>query len=106
MGILFLIQLFHCHVEWHLQAGLGAQFIEAPLIMQTRIKLPESFLNVCRESGVGTTGNALGLEGLEQLESEKVLGKYREYLETKGVVALVSCICSAIAGLIVIIMVS
>jgi hypothetical protein len=70
------------------------------------MKIPESSVNICKDSGIGTTGNALGFEGFEHLENEKPMRKYRDYLDTKGVVALVSCISSAIAGLFVIVMVS
>ncbi|KAH9958043.1 multicopper oxidase-domain-containing protein [Russula dissimulans] len=30
--------IFHCHIQWHLQAGLAATFIEAPLEMEQRAR--------------------------------------------------------------------
>jgi iron transport multicopper oxidase len=98
--------MLHCHVEWHLQAGLAAQFIEAPLVMQNRFKIPNGVVNMCKELGVGVEGNAAGYGGLEHVGDERVLVRYREYLEAKGIVALVACILSAISGLVVIILVS
>jgi len=54
------VWLFHCHVEWHVEAGLSATFVEAPEILQQTIKTPPDHLRVCHEDGVLTQGNAAG----------------------------------------------
>lgn len=51
--------LFHCHVEWHVEAGLSVTIIEAPDELQ-RIKIPQNHLDTCRKDGMATRGNAAG----------------------------------------------
>lgn len=74
--------------------------------MQNRLKIPNAFVNMCKDLGVGVSGNAAGYSGLEHVEDDRVLGRYKEYLEAKGIGALVACVGSAVAGLVVIILVS
>ncbi len=50
---------FHCHVEWHVEAGLTVTLIEAPDELQGR-KIPLDHLEVCRQEGISTEGNAAG----------------------------------------------
>ena len=54
------IWLFHCHIEWHMKAGLVATMIEAPMDLQRVLQVPEDQLRVCREAGLPTAGNAAG----------------------------------------------
>lgn len=59
------VWLFHCHVEWHMQAGLAATFVEAPAELHKimEAKIPEDHLAVCGAAaagGVPTAGNAAG----------------------------------------------
>lgn len=55
------INLFHCHIEWHVEAGLTVTFVEAPLMLQKKQgKVPEDHLAVCRAQGIKTEGNAVG----------------------------------------------
>lgn len=56
------IWFFHCHVDWHLEQGLAAVFIEAPLLLQERETLTESVLNTCKSGNIPTKGNAVGNE--------------------------------------------
>ena len=44
--------LFHCHINWHLQAGLGAVFVENRQHLQRLFRVPEDWLRVCRAAGV------------------------------------------------------
>lgn len=53
--------LMHCHIEWHLEAGLALTFIEAP----ERIAKPSSNVSAvierhCAALGRGFEGNAMG----------------------------------------------
>jgi iron transport multicopper oxidase len=53
------VWLFHCHIEFHTEAGLTATFIEAPE-RTTNIRIPPDHLDVCRKYGLATAGNSLG----------------------------------------------
>ncbi|KAH8648647.1 iron transport multicopper oxidase FET3 [Xylariales sp. PMI_506] len=54
------IWLFHCHIEWHMDAGLASTMIEAPIQMQQNLTVPQDFLDLCSADGVATAGNAAG----------------------------------------------
>lgn len=55
------ITLFHCHIEWHVEAGLTATFIEAPTELQaSKPYIPVSHKNVCSAQGIAMKGNAAG----------------------------------------------
>ena len=50
---------FHCHIDWHLEAGFFATFIEAPLQLQQQ-SIPQDQLQDCKIQGLPTAGNAAG----------------------------------------------
>jgi len=52
--------LFHCHIEWHVDAGLSATMIEAPLQLQQTQRIPQGHLQTCYADGTPTQGNAAG----------------------------------------------
>lgn len=55
------IWLFHCHIEWHVQSGLMATFVEAPLERRKGLTaLPEDHRAACAAAGVAMEGNAAG----------------------------------------------
>jgi iron transport multicopper oxidase len=63
------ITLFHCHIEWHVEAGLTLVFIEAPTeLQQMGIKIPQGHLDVCNKAGIPTSGNAMGRSGNSWLD--------------------------------------
>jgi Multicopper oxidase len=40
---------YHCHIGWHMDAGLLATFIEAPEELRASgVKIPDGFLNQCQ----------------------------------------------------------
>ncbi|KAK4155052.1 putative multicopper like protein [Chaetomidium leptoderma] len=105
------VWLFHCHIEWHVQSGLMATFIEAPLDMQRDITLPADHLAVCEKAGVPTVGNAAGHGGLSSSRSGDWLdlsgermppGRLPEGITTRGIVALVFSCVSGILGVAVV----
>ncbi|CCC10182.1 unnamed protein product [Sordaria macrospora k-hell] len=53
------VWLFHCHVEWHVEMGLTATFIEGPEELRGH-QFPADHLENCRIGGVPTRGNAVG----------------------------------------------
>ncbi|KAJ1957716.1 ferroxidase fet3 [Linderina pennispora] len=57
------IWMFHCHVTIHAVRGLMMVFVEAPDVMQQRIKVPQSVVSQCRQQGIKTTGNVVGNMG-------------------------------------------
>jgi iron transport multicopper oxidase len=55
------IQLFHCHSEWHVEAGLTATFVEAPAELKAaKPYIPVSHRDVCDKHGIARKGNAAG----------------------------------------------
>lgn len=57
--------IFHCHIEWHLQAGLAVTFITAPEQMAAaaisgRHPVPQFMYDQCAALGEPTMGNAAG----------------------------------------------
>jgi iron transport multicopper oxidase len=103
-GYASLTQLFHCHIEWHLQAGLASILVESPELMQTLMKVPDSVTQTCARQGVKTTGNAAGFDDASTFTGlSHSPGLYPETLTPKGVGALVACIASAVMGLVAIV---
>ncbi|KAI0550600.1 multicopper oxidase [Xylaria curta] len=54
------VHLMHCHIEWHVEAGLTSTFIVAPDVLQKTITIPQDHLDACRRQHIPTTGNAAG----------------------------------------------
>ena len=55
------VSLFHCHIEWHVESGLTATFIEAPTQLQAmKPYIPVSHRDVCSAQGISMKGNAAG----------------------------------------------
>ena len=50
------VWLVHCHVEWHVAAGLVATFIEAP--DHINYTIPSDHVKVCKKYGMQYQGNA------------------------------------------------
>jgi hypothetical protein len=38
----------HCHIDWHVLMGMIAQFVEAPDVMQTQLKIPSQLRRQCK----------------------------------------------------------
>ncbi|MCJ1393552.1 hypothetical protein MMC18_006427 [Xylographa bjoerkii] len=54
------VWLFHCHIEWHVEAGLSATMVEAPEVLQAQQRIPPEGFETCVSDGVPTRGNAVG----------------------------------------------
>jgi len=54
------IFLFHCHIEWHVESGLSATMIEAPDKLAEQQSIPHDHLQICKQQGIPTKGNAAG----------------------------------------------
>jgi iron transport multicopper oxidase len=96
------VWLFHCHIEWHMDSGLAATFIEAPLELQKTLKIPEDHYQVCEASGTLTAGNAAGnTKDLFDLTGQNVSpAPLPAGFTAKGIVALVFSCIAAILGLL------
>ncbi|KAJ1538953.1 ferroxidase fet3 [Cladochytrium tenue] len=63
------VWLFHCHIEWHLQAGLAATMIEAPELISVGGvvggQLSSVWSDQCTAQGLVASGNAAGNTGTD-----------------------------------------
>ena len=57
----------HCHIDWHVVAGMIAQFIEAPLEMQETLKVPQPIYDQCKMDGIPTSWDAYGEYGHSEM---------------------------------------
>ncbi|KAK0706656.1 Cupredoxin [Lasiosphaeria miniovina] len=98
------VWLFHCHIEWHVQSGLMATFVEAPLDLQKSLVIPQNHKDACAAAGVPTVGNAAGNSAnyLDLSGQNVPPGLIPEGFTTRGIVALVFSIISGLLGVAVI----
>ncbi|KAH6620689.1 multicopper like protein [Chaetomium sp. MPI-SDFR-AT-0129] len=110
------VWLFHCHIEWHVQSGLMATFVEAPLEMQKTLSIPRDHYAACEKGNVPTVGNAAGHGTVDG--NRKVVEGGNGWLDlsgqnvpppalpdgftTKGIVALAFSCLSGILGVSVV----
>ncbi|KAK0634673.1 multicopper like protein [Bombardia bombarda] len=94
------VWLFHCHIEWHVQSGLMATFVEAPLELQKSLTIPKDHFDVCAAGNVPTTGNAAGnTVNLLDLTGQNVPpAPFPKGFTARGIVALVFSCLSGILG--------
>lgn len=52
----------HCHIQWHVNAGLAATFVEAPEQIQLKQggKMNAAVIDQCKHQGQKFEGNAAG----------------------------------------------
>ncbi|KAG0005660.1 hypothetical protein BGZ80_004046 [Entomortierella chlamydospora] len=93
------VWLFHCHIEWHLQAGLAVTFIEAPDLIPSVIKVDQSHYDNCKALDIPFSGNAAGKEGLDLTGANLGPDPLPGTFTAKGIVALVFTIIAALLGL-------
>jgi iron transport multicopper oxidase len=67
------------HIEWHLEAGLAIQLVEAPLVMQQRNTVPQTLYDQCKSLDQPFSGNAAGHPSTTDLSGLK-LGPYPQVL--------------------------
>lgn len=94
------VWLFHCHIEWHMDQGLIATMIEAPLQLQD-MKVPTDHLDACRAAQVPTGGNAAGNKRnvLDLAGENSPPPPLPAGFTTKGYIALIASCASAFLGL-------
>jgi len=93
------VWFFHCHLDWHLEQGLAAVFIEDPLAIQKQTP-PQDFYDNCVAAGVPTKGNAAGNIDFFDLTGENVQSQpLPEGFTLKGYIAFAISTFAGIFGL-------
>ncbi|KAF9333152.1 ferroxidase fet3 [Podila minutissima] len=90
---------FHCHIEWHLQAGLATTMIEAPEAMAGVLTVDPKHFEQCKALGIPYEGNAAGNQGLGLTGQNVGPNPLSGTFTAKGNVALVFTIIAALMGL-------
>ncbi|KAI0310690.1 Fet3 protein [Amylostereum chailletii] len=95
---------FHCHIEWHLEAGLAVTLIEAPLEIQSRAQTvlapPARLTDNCAAQSLLSSGNAAGhasgtdLAGLPEGPDPQNNGWH-----ARGIGAMAGCVLAAVVGM-------
>jgi len=95
------VWFFHCHIEWHLEAGLAVSFVEAPLQAQKFAgNVPPVMYDHCKTLGKPIYGNAAGIASTTDLTGLP-LGPYPQKLgwHQKGIGAMAGCVLAAVLGM-------
>ncbi|KAF8588813.1 multicopper oxidase [Ramaria rubella] len=92
---------FHCHIEWHLDAGLAVTFLEAPLLAQQNTQLPPYVPAHCNALSLPSTGNAAGHNSTTDL-SGLTIGPFPQNLgwHQRGIGAMAGCVLAAVVGML------
>ena len=98
------VWLFHCHIEWHVDQGLIATLVEAPLEVQKSLTIPQNHLDACKAASIPTAGNAAGntVNLLDLTGANSAPKPLPAGFTPRGIVALTFSIVSALLGLAVI----
>lgn len=98
------VWLFHCHIEWHVDQGLIATMVEAPLELQKTLTIPEDHFAACQAGNVPYSGNAAAnTEDFLDLKGANVAPKpLPAGFTARGIVALIFSCIAALLGLAVI----
>ncbi|KAH6889240.1 Cupredoxin [Thelonectria olida] len=95
------VWIFHCHIDWHLSSGLAMLLIEAPKQIQEKVTIPQAHYDVCEAAGVPYKGNAAAnTEDYFDLAGQNAQpGFIPDGFTTRGIVALVFSVISAVIGI-------
>lgn len=100
------IWLFHCHIQWHLDSGLAATIVEAPLDLQQSLTIPQNHYDACAAAStpVPTTGNAAGntVNFLDLSGEPAPPGRLPDGFTARGIVALVFSCLAGVLGVAVV----
>ncbi|SGY78825.1 BQ5605_C008g04964 [Microbotryum silenes-dioicae] len=96
--------MFHCHISWHLTAGLAVIFIESPAESQQELVIPQVMKDQCAALGIPSAGNAVGKFSTTDLAGV-ARGPYPQVLgwRPKGIGALAGCIITALLGMVTVV---
>lgn len=92
--------LFHCHIDWHMDQGLAAIFVEAPNHLQN-ITLPSDHIAACKAVNMPYVGNAAGNdEDFTDLKGQNSQAGFQpQKFTSRGEVAMAFAILSALCGM-------
>ncbi|KAJ3142493.1 hypothetical protein HK100_002936 [Physocladia obscura] len=90
------VWLFHCHIEWHLEAGLAALLIEAPSLVTNTID--STMKGFCDAQGIRSSGNAAGNLALDMSGQNLSPSVLPDYITARGWGAMVGCAISSFVG--------
>ena len=98
---------FHCHIEWHLSAGLAITLISAPaeiVSSNKQLPIPSFVADQCAALGLPTEGNAAGLNSTTDLTG-LTLGPdlQNNGWHSKGIGAMAGCVLSAVLGMLAVV---
>ncbi|KAF9574135.1 ferroxidase fet3 [Mortierella alpina] len=93
------VWFFHCHIEWHLEAGLAMTLIEGPEVMPNVLSVDPKHYEHCRALGLPYQGNAAGNAGLDMTGQNVGTRLLEQVWTAKGIVALVFSVLAALMGL-------
>ncbi|KAL3473071.1 Cupredoxin [Aspergillus californicus] len=95
------VWMFHCHIDWHLMQGLAMTFVEAPLLIQDRISLPQDHMSACDAAGIAHEGNAAGntVDYQDLRGQNEQPGWIPDGFTAGGIVSLVFTVLSAFLGM-------
>ncbi|KAF9989990.1 ferroxidase fet3 [Mortierella antarctica] len=98
------VWFFHCHIEWHLEAGLAMTLVEAPEVMPSVLTVDPRHYEHCEALGIPYRGNAAGHAGLDMTgANEGTVRLAPGRFKAKGVVALVCTVVAALVGLVAVV---
>ncbi|KAK2607355.1 hypothetical protein N8I77_006034 [Diaporthe amygdali] len=100
------VWLFHCHIEWHVESGLIATMVEAPLDLQQTLTIPQNHYDACAAASpaMPTVGNAAGntVDLLDLSGEPSPPARLPDGFTARGIVALVFSCISGILGVAVV----
>ncbi|KAG5457489.1 MAG: Cupredoxin [Olpidium bornovanus] len=91
--------LFHCHIEWHMENGLVATFIEAPLEAQKQMTLPQQALDHCTAQGIFPGMNAAKAQGLDMSNDHDGPQPLPGVFDGRGIIAFAFSAITAAMGI-------
>jgi len=97
------VWFFHCHIEWHLEAGLAVTLIEAPEVMNSVLTVDPTHYEQCKALGIPYQGNAAGNSGLDLNGANLGPTILPGTFTAKGIVALIFTIIAALLGLLTVV---
>ncbi|KAF4306098.1 iron transport multicopper oxidase fet3 [Botryosphaeria dothidea] len=95
------VWLFHCHIEWHMDSGLAATMIEAPLELQRTLQISDNHYQVCNAGNTLTSGNAAGntVDFYDLSGENKSKAPLPAGFTARGIVALVFSCTAGFVGM-------
>ncbi|BGP27055.1 ferroxidase fet3 [Rhodotorula toruloides] len=100
--------IFHCHIQWHMEAGLAVVFMVDPLGAQQSMTIPQVMKDQCAHLGISPTGNAAGKMSVTDLSGaphgpvdQYAAGLFGWTPRAKG--ALAGCVLTALIGMLTVV---